>query len=342
MTVSILLKRGTIMLDMDIGIDLGTANVLVYVKGMGVVINQPSVVAYEKNTKRLIAVGTKAKKMIGRAPDTIEVIRPLKQGVISDYTVTERMLKAFIKQAMSKKANLRRPKVCICVPSGVTEVERKAVEDAAYRTGARSVLIMEEPVAAAIGANVDIVQPCGNMVVDIGGGTSDIAVISLGGLVVNHSLKVAGDDYNEAMIKFIRRKYNLLIGEPTAENIKIEIGSVYPRLEDVSMEVKGRNLLNGLPARIEVHGNETIEAFSEVTDQIINAILGVLEICPPELAADISLNGIILSGGGSLIYGMEQLIEEKTGIHATVVEQALTAVALGAGKSVEFMQRMKK
>lgn len=329
------------MFDMDIGIDLGTANVLVYVKGMGVVINQPSVVAFEKDTKKLIAIGTKAKKMIGRVPENIDVIRPLKQGVISDYTVTEKMLKAFIKQAMSRKATLRRPKVCICVPSGVTEVERRAVEDAAYRTGARSVLIMEEPVAAAIGANVDIVQPCGNMVVDIGGGTTDIAVISLGGLVVNRSLKVAGDDYNDAMIKYIRRKYNLLIGEPTAEEAKMEIGSVFPRPTDDFMEVKGRNLVNGLPDRVRVSANETIEAFSEVTAQILNAILGALEICPPELAADISQRGIVLSGGGSMIYGMEQLIEAKTGIQAIVVEQALEAVALGAGKSVEFMHKIK-
>lgn len=330
------------MFDMDIGIDLGTANVLVYVKGMGVVINQPSVVAFEKDTKKLVAIGTKAKKMIGRVPENIEVIRPLKQGVISDYTVTEKMLKAFIKQAMSRKTSFRRPKVCICVPSGVTEVERRAVEDAAYRTGARSVLIMEEPVAAAIGANVDIIQPCGNMVVDIGGGTTDIAVISLGGLVVNRSLKVAGDDYNDAMIKYVRRKYNLLIGEPTAEEIKMEIGSVYPRATDDYMEVKGRNLVNGLPDRIQVSANETVEAFSEVTAQIINAILGVLEICPPELAADIAQRGIVLSGGGSLIYGMEQLIEAKTGLQGIVVEQALEAVALGAGKSVEFMNRLKK
>lgn len=330
------------MFDMDIGIDLGTANVLVFVKGMGVVINQPSVVAFEKGTKKLVAIGTKAKKMIGRVPENIEVIRPLKQGVISDYTVTEKMLKAFIKQAMSKKSTFRRPKICICVPSGVTEVERRAVEDAAYRTGARAVLIMEEPVAAAIGADIDITQPCGNMVIDIGGGTTDIAIISLGGLVVNRSLKVAGDDYNEAMIKYIRRKYNLLIGEPTAEEIKVEIGSIFPRAADDYMEVKGRNLVNGLPDRVQVSANETIEAFSEVTAQIINAVLGVLETCPPELAADISQRGIILSGGGSLIYGMEQLIEAKTGIHAMVVDQALEAVALGAGKSVEFIHKLQK
>ena len=330
------------MFDMDIGIDLGTANVLVYVKGMGVVINQPSVVAFEKDTKKLIAIGTKAKKMIGRAPDHIDVIRPLRQGVISDYAVTEKMLKAFIKQAMNRKATFRRPKICICVPSGVTEVERRAVEDAAYSVGARSVLIMEEPVAAAIGANIDIVQPCGNMVVDIGGGTTDIAVISLGGLVVNHSLKVAGDDYNEAMIKYIRRTYNLLIGEPTAEQIKMKIGSVYLRPQDEYMEVKGRNLVNGLPDKIRVSANETVDAFSDVTLQIINAILGVLEVCPPELAADISQRGIILSGGGSMIYGLDQLVESRTGIQAILVDQALEAVALGAGKSVEFMNRMNK
>ncbi len=330
------------MFDMDIGIDLGTANVLVYIKGMGIVINQPSVVAFERDTKKLIAIGTKAKRMIGRTPENIDVIRPLRQGVISDYTVTERMLKAFIKQAMSRKSSLRRPKVCICVPSGVTDVERRAVEDAAYHTGARQVLIMEEPVAAAIGANVDITQPRGNMVVDIGGGTTDIAVISLGGLVVNRSLKVAGDDFNEALVKYVRRKYSLLIGEATAEEAKIEIGSVFKRDNEVFMEVKGRNLATGLPDRINLSSTDTIEAFKEVTTQIMNAIAAVLEECPPELAADISVNGIVLSGGGGMIYGMDQMIEEKTGIRAELVDQALEAVALGAGKSVEFMNRLAK
>lgn len=322
------------MLSMDIGIDLGTSNVLVCVKGRGVVINQPSVVAYETATKKIIAIGAKAKKMIGKTPDTIEVVRPLKKGVISDYTVTERMLKAFIKTAMEKRTSVGRPKICVCVPSGVTEVERRAVEDAVYRTGAKSVYVMEEPLAAAVGAAVDISEAKGNMVVDIGGGTTDIAVISLGGAVVSQSIKCAGDDFNEAMIRYIRRKYNLLIGEQTAEKAKIAIGTVYPRTEDVTFVVKGRDLVKGLPKAITITGNETIEAFSEPTSQILNAIHGVLEVAPPELIADISVSGIVLTGGGSLMYGFEKLIKEKTGIEAYVSDHALEAVALGAGMSV--------
>lgn len=323
----------------DIGIDLGTANSLVYVKDRGIVINQPTVVAFEKDTKKLIAIGTKAKNMIGKSPANIEVIRPLKQGVISDYTVTERMLKAFIKQAMSKRKMFGRPRVCICVPSGVTEVERRAVEDAAYRTGAKDVQIMEEPVAAAIGASIDISQPFGHLVVDIGGGTSDVAVISLGGIVINDSLKVAGDDYNDALVKYVRRKYNLLIGETTAEEAKMEIGSVIPRAESVAIEIKGRNLLNGLPDRIVLTSEETVEAFQEVTAQILDTVHNVLELTPPELVADISQQGIVLTGGGSLLYGFEQLVERSTGIHSYVVDTALQGVALGAGKAAMFAKR---
>ena len=327
------------MFDMDIGIDLGTANVLVYVKGKGIVINQPSVVAFEKKSKKLIAIGQKAKLMIGKAPDNIEVIRPLKQGVISDYTVTERMLKAFIEAAMQKKRMFSRPKICVCVPSGVTEVEKRAVEDAVYRTGAKHVDIMEEPIAAAIGSGIDISLPKGTMIVDIGGGTSDVAVISLGGIVESNSLKLAGDDYNEAMVKYIRRAYNLLIGEPTAEKIKMTIGSVYPREEPIMMEVKGRDLVTGFPARIIVSSEETIEAFAEVTAQILDTIHNVLEISPPELVADIAEQGIILSGGGSLIYGLDKLVEESTGIRAFVAESALEAVVVGAGKSVDYVNK---
>ena len=327
------------MFDMDIGIDLGTANVLVYVKGKGIVINQPSVVAFEKKSKRLIAIGNRAKQMMGKVPDNIEVIRPLKQGVISDFTVTERMLKAFIETAMQKKKMFSRPRICVCVPSGVTEVERRAVEDAVYNTGAKHVDIMEEPVAAAIGADIDISLPRGTMIVDIGGGPSDVAVISLGGIVESNSLKLAGDDYNEAMIKYIRRTYNLLIGEPTAEKIKIAIGSVYPREEPVTMEVKGRDLVTGFPARIIVSSEETIEAFAEVTAQILDTIHNVLEISPPELVSDIAERGIVLTGGGSLIYGMDKLVEESTGIHAFVAPTALEAVVVGAGKSVNYINK---
>lgn len=325
------------MFDMDIGIDLGTANVLVYVKGKGIVINQPSVVAFEKRSKKLIAIGNKAKAMMGKAPDNIEVIRPLKQGVISDYMVTERMLKTFIETAMQKKRMFSRPRICVCVPSGVTELEKRGVEDAVYHSGAKNVEIMEEPIAAAIGADIDISLPRGNMIVDIGGGTTDVAVISLGGIVVSNSLKLAGDDYNDAIIKYIRRTYNLLIGEPTAESIKMKVGSVYPREEPVSMEVKGRDLMTGFPARIVVSSEETIEAFAEVTAQILDTIHNVLEISPPELVADIAEHGIVLTGGGSLMHGMDKLVEESTGIHAYVAPTALEAVVVGAGRSVNYI-----
>lgn len=323
----------------DIGIDLGTANSLVYVKDRGIVIDQPTVVAFEKDSKNLIAIGTKAKQMIGKAPANIDVIRPLKQGVISDYTVTERMLKVFIKKAMSKRKFLGRPKICICVPSGVTEVERRAVEDAAYRTGAKDVQIMEEPVAAAIGANIDIGQAFGNLVLDIGGGTSDVAVISLGSIVINDSLKVAGDDYNEALIKYVRRKYNLLIGEPTAEETKMEIGSVIPREESVAVEIKGRNLINGLPDRVLITSEETVEAFQEVTAQILDTVHNILELTPPELISDISQKGIVMTGGGSLLYGFDKLMEMSTGIPAYVVDTALQSVALGAGRAAMFTKK---
>ncbi len=324
---------------MDIGIDLGTSNVLISIRGVGVVINQPSVVAYEVANKRIIAIGTKAKKMIGKTPDTIEVVRPLIKGVISDYTITERMLKAFIKSAMQKRTGVGRPRICVCVPSGVTEVERRAVEDAVYRTGAKSVYVMEEPLAAAVGASVDIYEAKGNMVVDIGGGTTDIAVVSLGGAAESHSIKCAGDDYNAAMIRYVRRKYNLLIGEQTAEKAKIAVGSVYKREEDKEFVIKGRDLIKGLPKAITITANETIEAFKEPTTQIMNAIHNVLEVAPPELVADISVSGLVLTGGGSLIYGMDKLIKEKTGIDAYVSDKALEAVALGAGMSVSLASK---
>lgn len=330
------------MISVDIGIDLGTSNVLVYVKGKGVVINQPSVVAYEVSTKKITAIGYKAKKMLGKTPDNIEVIRPLKKGVISDYTIAERMLKAFIKTAMTKRTGVGRPRICVCVPSGVTEVERRAVEDAVYRTGAKTVYVMEAPLAAALGANVDINAAKGSMIVDIGGGTTDIAVLSLGGIVESHSLKFAGDDYNEALVKYVRRKYNLLIGEQTAEAAKIAIGAVTERSEDVTYTVKGRDLIKGLPKAITLKGNETVEAFAETTTHIMNAIHSVIEVAPPELISDISVNGMVLTGGGSLMYGMEQLIKEKTGIDAYISDKAVEAVALGAGMSVNYLDTEEK
>ena len=316
----------------DIGIDLGTASVLVYVKGKGVVLKEPSVVAFDRNTNKIKAIGEEARLMLGRTPGNIVAVRPLRQGVISDYTVTEKMLSYFIDRTVGKSLFGRKPRISVCVPSGATEVEKKAVEDATYQAGARDVSIIEEPVAAAIGAGIDIAKPCGNMIVDIGGGTADIAVISLGGVVVSNSIKVAGDDFDEAIVRFMRKKHNLLIGERTAEDIKINVGTVYKRPENLTMDVRGRNLVTGLPKTVTVTSEETEEALREPAYQIVDAVHNVLERTPPELAADISDRGIVLTGGGSLIQGLEELIEEKTGINTMTAEDPLTAVAIGTGK----------
>ncbi len=320
----------------DIGIDLGTASILVYVKGKGVVLKEPSVVAFDRDTNRIKAIGEEARLMLGRTPGNIVAVRPLRQGVISDYTVTEKMLKYFIQKAVGKQ-RFRKPLISICVPSQVTEVERKAVEDAAFQAGARDVKIIEEPIAAAIGAGIDIARPCGNMIVDIGGGTSDIAVISLGGTVVSTSIKIAGDDFDDAIVRYMRKKHNLLIGERTAEDIKIRIGSAYPRPDSVSVDVRGRNLVTGLPKTITVTSEETEAALKDTTAQIVEAVHSVLEKTPPELAADIADRGIVLTGGGSLLYGLEELIESKTGITTMTAEEPMTAVAIGTGKYVEFL-----
>ena len=321
----------------DIGIDLGTASVLVYVKGKGVVLKEPSVVAFERNTNKIKAIGEEARLMLGRTPGNIVAVRPLRQGVISDYTVTEKMLSYFISRTVGKSLFGRKPRISVCVPSGATEVEKKAVEDATYQAGAREVSIIEEPVAAAIGAGIDIAKPCGNMIVDIGGGTADIAVISLGGVVVSNSIKVAGDDFDEAIVRFMRKKHNLLIGERTAEEIKINVGTVYKRPENLTMDVRGRNLVTGLPKTVTVTSEETEEALREPAYQIVDAVHNVLERTPPELAADISDRGIVLTGGGSLIQGLEELIEEKTGINTMTAEDPLTAVAIGTGKYIEYL-----
>ena len=274
--------------------------------------------------------------MLGRTPGNIVAVRPLRQGVISDYTVTEKMLKYFIQKATGKRS-FRRPRIAVCVPSGVTEVEKKAVEDATYQAGAREVMIIEEPIAAAIGAGIDISRPCGNMLVDIGGGTSDIAVISLGGAVVSTSVKIAGDDFDEAIVRYMRKKHNLLIGERTAEDIKIKVGTCYPRAEVDRMSVRGRNLVTGLPKSVEVTSEDCEEALRESTMQIVEAVHSVLEKTPPELAADIADRGIVLTGGGALLRGLEELLEEKTGINTMTAEDAMKCVAIGTGKFVEFM-----
>ena len=322
----------------DIGIDLGTASILVYIKGKGVVLKEPSVVAVDRDTNNVVAYGESARLMLGRTPGNLKAVRPLKQGVISDYTLTEKMLKYFIEKAVGRKT-LRKPRIAVCIPSGATEVEKKAVEDATYQAGAREVIIIEEPVAAAIGAGIDISKAYGNIVVDIGGGTSDIAVISLGGPVVSESVKTAGDDFDEAIVRFMRKKHNLLIGERTAEDIKVGVGCVYKRPENLVMEVRGRNLVTGLPVTVKISSEETREALEDTTAKIVDAIHSVLEKTPPELASDIGERGIVLTGGGSLLRG---LISDRMGINTMTAEEPMTAVAIGTGKYVEFLAGYKE
>ena len=327
------------MFSKDIGIDLGTASVLVYIKGKGVVLREPSVVAMDKNTGKLLKVGTDAQAMLGRTPGNIVAMRPLREGVISDYDMTERMLKEFIKKVTT--FSLFKPRLLICVPSGITEVEERAVVDAGIQAGARRAYLIEEPVAAAIGAGIDITKPDGHMVVDIGGGTSDIAVISLSGVVESASIKVAGDQFNESIVKYMRRKHNILIGERTAEQMKMEIGCVYPKEEEATIEIKGRCLMTGLPKTITVNSTEMMEAFEEPVERILEAVHNVLERTPPELVADISNNGIVMTGGGSLVDGFDKLITARTGIHTVVAEDAISCVAEGTGKSLDSLGDMQ-
>jgi len=327
------------MFSRDIGIDLGTASVLIFVKGKGIVLREPSVVALDKESGRLLKVGTEAQKMLGRTPGNIVAIRPLREGVISDYDMTERMIKEFLRKVSGFR--LYKPRIVICVPSGITEVEERAVIDAGKQAGARRVYLIEEPVAAAIGAGIDISKPEGNMVVDIGGGTSDIAVISLGGIVESTSIKIAGDQFDEAIVKYIRRKHNVLIGERTAKELKMSIGCVWPRDEEVYAEVKGRDLMTGLPRVFTVSSSEMLEAFDEVTTRIVEAVHSVLERTPPELVADISTNGIVMTGGGSLVWGFDKLLSAKTGIETRIADEAVSCVAYGTGKSLEWINEMQ-
>lgn len=331
----------------DIGIDLGTASVLVYVKGKGIVLQEPSVVAIDTSTNKVLAVGEEAQKMLGRTPGNIVAIRPLKDGVISDYDVTEKMLKHFIEKVTGGVGLFRffKPQIIVCVPSGVTEVEKRAVIDATMEAGARDVFLIEEPIAAAIGAGIEISQPNGSMVVDIGGGTSDVAVISLGGIVVSTSIKIAGDKFDEAIVKYMRKKHSILIGERTAEEIKINIGSAFPRDKEVTMDVRGRNLVSGLPETIKVSSEETLEALRESVAQIADAVHYVLEKTPPELSADISDKGILMTGGGSLLWGLDKLIAKRTGINVYIAEDAISCVAKGTGEalnSIKVLQRSTK
>lgn len=321
------------MMGQDIAIDLGTATVLIYVKNKGIVLNEPSVVAIDKNTHEIKAVGAKAQLMLGRTPGNIIAIRPLREGVISDYEMTKRMIKEFLKSVCGYM--FIKPRVIICVPSGITEVEERAVVDAAMQAGARKVYLIEEPVAAAIGAGIEIEKPIGNMVVDIGGGTADVAVISLAGVVESRSIKVAGDKFDDAIVKYIRRKHSVLIGERTAEELKISIGCVYPFEVERTAEVKGRCLMTGLPKLFSVTSTELLEALDETATAIVETVHLVLEKTPPELISDISTNGIVLTGGGSLIYGLDKLIEAKTGITTRIADDAISCVVRGTGKALE-------
>ena len=325
----------------DMGIDLGTANTLVYVKGKGIVLNEPSVVAINTNSKAVLAVGNEAKQMIGRTPGSIVAIRPLKDGVIADFDVTERMLRMFIEKVCPKGA-FTSPRVMVCFPSGITAVEKRAIEEATKQAGAREVKLLEEPMAAAIGAGLATDEPSGSMVVDIGGGTTEVAIISLDGIVTAKSLRTAGDDLDKAIINYIKRAYNLMIGERTAETVKITLGSAYKISEvDETMEIRGRDLLTGLPKVVEIGETEIREALSEPVSAIIDAIKTTLEKTPPELAADIMDRGIMLTGGGALLRGIDKLINEETHMPVNIAENPLDCVALGAGKALAHFDKLR-
>ncbi len=320
----------------DIGIDLGTASILVYMKGKGIVLREPSVISIDKDSGQVLAVGSEAQRMLGRTPGNIVAMRPLEKGVISDYHITKKMLKYFLNRVTGRQL-AGKPRVVICVPSSVTEVEKRAVLDAASEAGAGKTYLIEEPIAAAIGAGLDIARPCGHMVVDIGGGTSDIAVICLGGSVLSESIKVAGNDFDKAIVKYMRKKYNLLIGDGTAERMKMQIGCAFPREEELFMDVTGRNLVSGLPRVIHVSSMEMMEALEEPVQEIAECVHSILERTPPELAADISEQGIIMTGGGSLLYGFDKLLQQLTKIDVRVAEDAVSCVALGTGKALESL-----
>lgn len=329
----------------DIGIDLGTANTLIYVKGEGVVLCEPSVVAIEKSTKKILKVGEEAKMMIGRTPGDIMAIRPMMNGVISDFEITEKMIREFISKAYRR--TLIGPRIVIGVPSGITEVEKKAVRDAAEMAGARhgEVYLIEEPMAAAIGANMPITEPAGNMIVDIGGGTTEVAIISLGGIVLSNSIRIGGDELDHALVNYIKKAYNLLIGDRTAEEIKIKIGSAFPLSKDESVEIKGRDVVTGLPKTLKITSEEVREAMSEPISSIVHLVITSLEKTPPELASDIVDRGVVLAGGGSLLRGLDKLLLKETGLPIIIADDPLRCVVLGTGKCLEeikFLKRIKK
>lgn len=327
------------MFGKDMGIDLGTANTLVFLKGKGIVVNEPSVVAIKQRTNQILAVGDEAKQMIGRTPGNIVAIRPLKDGVIADFSTTEAMIRYFIGKAYKQSLFSPKPRVVICVPSGVTSVEKRAVEEATLKAGAKQALIMEEPMAAAIGSHLRVEEPTGNMVVDIGGGTTDVAVISLGGIVASKSLRIAGDEFDEYIVSYIKKEYNLMIGERTAEQIKMTIGAAYPTGEGSTMEIRGRDLVTGLPKILTITSKEVTEAIKEPVNAIVDAIKFTLEKTPPELSADIMESGIMLTGGGALLTGLDTLISLETGMPVKIAEDPLDCVARGTGLALENIEK---
>ncbi len=327
-------------MSMDIGVDLGTATVLVYIKGKGIVLREPSVVAIDRDTNRIIAIGEEARRMLGRTPGNIVAIRPLREGVIADYDTTESMLRHFIEKVAGRSMFFK-PRIMVCVPSGVTTVEKRAVLEAAMQAGARKTFLIEEPLAAALGAGLVISEPCGSMVVDIGGGTTDVAVLSLGGIVVSESLRVGGDKFDEALVRYIKKEYNIMIGERTAEEIKVNVGTAYPSGRNESMEIRGRDLVSGLPKTMRIGSTETREALAEPISLIIECVKTVLEKTPPELAADIVDRGIVMTGGGSLLHGLDRLISQETGIPTYLADDPLSCVALGTGKALESLETLQ-
>ncbi|MGI6113099.1 MAG: rod shape-determining protein [Mahellales bacterium] len=330
------------MFSKDLGIDLGTANTLVHVRGKGILIREPSVVAIRNDSnKEVLAVGEEAKRMIGRTPGNIVAIRPMKDGVIADFDITQEMLKYFIKKASAKRISVR-PRVVVCVPSGVTEVEKRAVEEATKQAGAREAYLIEEPMAAAIGAGLPVHEPTGSMIVDVGGGTSEVAIISLGGIVTSKSLRVGGNKLDDAIVSYIKKEYNLMIGERTAEEIKINIGSAFPKDKEESMDVRGRDLVTGLPKTLRITSTEILEALKESVNNIVDAIKLTLEKTPPELAADIMDKGIMLTGGGALLSGLNKLVRSETGMPVNIAEDPLDCVVLGAGKVLEELETLKR
>lgn len=327
-------------MSMDIGVDLGTANVLVYIKGKGIVLREPSVVAIDRDTNKVLAIGEEARRMLGRTPGNIIAIRPLREGVIADYDTTESMLRYFI-QKVAGKSSFFKPRIMICIPSGVTTVEKRAVLEASMQAGARKTFLIEEPLAAAMGAGLDIAEPCGAMVVDIGGGTTDVAVLSLGGIVVSESLRIGGDKFDEALVRYVKKEYNIMIGERTAETLKVNIGTAFPTGREETMEVRGRDLVSGLPKTMRISSAETRQALAESVALIVHCVKSVLETTPPELAADIMDRGIVMTGGGSLLFGLDKLINQETGIPTYLAEDPLSCVVLGTGKALDSLETIQ-